>query len=210
MRAVEAPVVVVRNRVGFRLRPTPDVSCAAEMVSFWHLPSGQEHVAIVVPPLQGVPLVRVHSECLTGDLFGSARCDCGEQLSESFELFHHHGGVLLYMRQEGRGIGLYNKLDAYRVQDGGLDTFAANRYLGRGADERSFSECASMLKALDLGTIRLLSNNEQKRDALTAEGINVVEMVSTEVHLTEENSRYLRDKAAIAGHRLALESHLDA
>lgn len=179
------------------------------MISFCNLPSGREHVAILIPPITDVPLVRVHSECLTGDLFGSARCDCGGQLAESFELFHEQGGILLYMRQEGRGIGLYNKLDAYVVQDRGMDTFEANRYLGRGADEREFGECASMLSVLGVHTIRLLSNNLKKRDALEKGDIEVADMVYTKVHVTAENARYLRDKASIAGHQIVVDGFAD-
>ncbi|WP_416968510.1 GTP cyclohydrolase II [Streptomyces sp. 4F14] len=190
---VRARVPVTLNRAG----------TTAELVTFTELADHQEHVAVVVPaPRRTVPLVRLHSECLTGDVFGSARCDCGPQLEESLHLVARDGGAVLYLRQEGRGIGLYNKLDAYVLQDRGSDTFEANRLLGRGEDERDYTAAAEMLRALGLTRIRLLSNNPDKAEQLTALGIEVVERVPTGVYLTGENGRYLDAKARHAGHTL--------
>jgi GTP cyclohydrolase II len=148
-----------------------------------------------------VPLVRVHSECLTGDLFGSERCDCGPQLRESLGLLSARGGYLLYLRQEGRGIGLYAKVDAYLLQDAGLDTFAANRMLGYRDDERSFGVAAEMLWALGLREVDLVTNNPDKRAQLEAHGVVVRAQVRTSTHLTQHNGAYLSAKEA-AGHRV--------
>lgn len=199
-----ASPVGIRTRVPFRLQPRPWLSVDAEMVSFNNLASGAEHVAIV----HGVPrnggLIRVHSECLTGDVFGSTRCDCGDQLLESIELIAEEGGVILYMRQEGRGIGLYRKLEAYLIQDAGADTFAANEALGRGADERTYGECAAMLSALGLDTVELVTNNPSKIESLRLSGINITTVRPTGVHVTPENAGYLQDKAWLGGHNLAV------
>ena len=128
----------------------------------------------------GTPLVRLHSECLTGDVFGSERCDCGPQLREGVEAVAATGGFLLYLRQEGRGIGLYAKLDAYALQDTGMDTYEANLALGHGEDERDYTAAAQMLSALGANSIRLLSNNPDKAAQLTAHGISVSERVPPE------------------------------
>ena len=177
----------------------------AEIVTFSGLPDEGEHVACLLPAADGsVPLVRLHSECLTGDVFGSARCDCGPQLDEALQRIAAEGGALLYLRQEGRGIGLYNKLDTYLLQDQDIDTFAANRAIGRGEDERGYAMAAAMLRALDLTRIRLLTNNPEKVRQLVAHGIEVEEVIPTGVHLTEENARYLTAKANVGGHNLTL------
>ena len=122
-----------------------------------------------------VPLVRPHSECLTGDVFGSQRCDCGAQLREAVERIAEAGGYLLYLRQEGRGIGLYSKLDAYLLQDAGLDTYEANLALGHAEDERDYTSAAQMLAALDVNTVALLSNNPDKAAQLTRLGVTVTD-----------------------------------
>jgi GTP cyclohydrolase II len=150
-------------------------------------------------------LVRLHSECLTGEVFGSTRCDCGPQLDEAFGMLAVHGGALLYLRQEGRGIGLYNKLDTYLLQSGDIDTFEANRLIGRGADERGYLTAAVMLRALGLPRIRLLTNNPDKVRQLRAHGIDVVETLPTGVHLTPDNARYLAAKAR-GGHHIPLHA----
>ncbi|MCN9244731.1 GTP cyclohydrolase II RibA [Streptomyces sp. RY43-2] len=176
----------------------------AELVTFHDLPDAQEHIACVLPHPPGtVPLVRMHSECLTGDMLGSARCDCGPQLDEALTALADEGGVLLYLRQEGRGIGLYNKLDTYVLQDQDIDTFSANRLIGRGEDERDYRAAAAMLRALGLHRIRLLTNNPDKVAQLRALGIRVEDVVPTGVHLTPHNARYLSAKAG-SGHTLAL------
>ncbi|MCD4534250.1 GTP cyclohydrolase II RibA [Nocardioides sp. cx-169] len=198
------PSVGVRTRVPFRLQPRPWLCVEAEMVSFNNLPSGAEHVAILHGSPQPGCLVRVHSECLTGDVFGSTRCDCGDQLRESLELIAKEGGVILYMRQEGRGIGLYKKLEAYVIQDAGADTFAANEALGRRADERDYGECATMLRALGLEEIELMTNNPSKIESLRQSGLTIAAVRSTGLHITPENADYLQQKASIGGHSLAL------
>ncbi|MFD2096959.1 GTP cyclohydrolase II [Corallincola platygyrae] len=185
----------------------------AEIISFNGLESGCEHVAMrfkgththntgTNSTTSDIPLVRMHSECLTGDVFHSSRCDCGEQLNEAISLLHVEGGILLYLRQEGRGIGLYNKLDAYELQDTGLNTYEANVKLGFGEDQREFSEAAEMLKALGITHIRLLSNNPRKTEQLKAAGITVETMVNTSVHLKPGNSDYLKAKKQHGNHQL--------
>lgn len=180
--------------------------------TFTGLADGREHLAIglgswaaalhEVPRSGGPPLVRLHSECLTGDVLGSERCDCGPQLHESILRISREGGLLLYLRQEGRGIGLYEKLDAYTLQDAGLDTYAANEALGHGADERDYTAAAQMLDALGVRRLRLLSNNPDKAEQLTQGGITVVERVPTRVHLSPANALYLAAKASVGAHTL--------
>ncbi|WP_143342605.1 GTP cyclohydrolase II RibA, partial [Crossiella equi] len=145
-----------------------------------------------------------HSECLTGDVFGSARCDCGPQLREAVERIAEVGGVLLYLRQEGRGIGLYNKLDAYALQDAGLDTYAANTALGLPEDGRDYGPAAQMLADLGIGELDLLTNNPDKAGQLASHGVRVRATVPTGVYVTENNLRYLRAKVDHTGHTLAL------
>jgi GTP cyclohydrolase II len=148
--------------------------------------------------------VRPHSECLTGDVFGSERCDCGPQLREAAERITDAGGFLLYLRQEGRGIGLYAKLDAYALQDAGLDTYEANVALGHGEDERDYTAAAQMLAAVGADRVRLLSNNPDKAAQLDVLGITVTEQVRTGVHLSEANARYLSTKRDHTAHLLDL------
>ena len=149
-----------------------------------------------------MPLVRPHSECLTGDVFGSQRCDCGAQLREAVERIADSGGFLLYLRQEGRGIGLYAKLDAYALQDAGLDTYEANLALGHREDERSYLVAAQMLHALGVSRIALLSNNPDKARQLRRFGVTVTARVPTGVHLSATNARYLATKARRGAHTL--------
>ncbi len=137
-------------------------------------------------------------------MFGSERCDCGPQLREAVERIAAEGGFLLYLRQEGRGIGLYAKLDAYALQDAGLDTYEANVALGRGEDERDYTVAAQMLRALGVDRIRLLSNNPDKAAQLDGLGIQVTERVRTEVHLSAANSRYLQAKRDHTAHTIDL------
>ena len=180
----------------------------AEVTTFTGLADGGEHLALRLGPPADVPLVRLHSECLTGDVLGSERCDCGPQLHEAVQRIDAHGGYLLYLRQEGRGIGLYAKLDAYALQDEGLDTFEANLALGYAADARDYTVAAQMLEALGVPRLRLLSNNPDKAGQLTGHGLEV-ELVPTAVHLSSANARYLAAKAR-QGHRLCDGSWSDA
>ena len=150
-----------------------------------------------------LPLVRPHSECLTGDVLGSQRCDCGPQLREAVERIAEAGGYLLYLRQEGRGIGLYAKLDAYALQDAGLDTYQANRALGYAEDERDYTVAAQMLQALGLTRVALLSNNPDKAAQLDRLGVTVTERIPTGLHLSAINARYLAAKARQGGHTLS-------
>ena len=202
----EIPAATVRTRVPVPLRFGDGYSVDAEMITFHGLVDGLEHLAVRLgdPHAAAVPLVRLHSECLTGDVFGSARCDCGPQLREAVERIAATGGYLLYLRQEGRGIGLYNKLDAYALQDDGLDTYAANAALGLPEDARDYSAAAQMLTALDADRIRLLSNNPDKAEQLTALGIDVAERVPTGAHVTDSNLRYLRAKVEHTRHTIHL------
>ena len=148
-------------------------------------------------------LTRVHSECFTGDLLGSLRCDCGDQLRGAIAEIEAAGaGVLLYLAQEGRGIGLINKLRAYELQDRGYDTIDANEQLGFDADERVYQPAAKMLRELGFTTIRLLTNNPDKVDALKRTGIKVAERVAHSFPANKHNEFYLRTKAAKAGHTL--------
>ena len=197
------PAATVRTRVRVPLRFADGYSATAEVVTFDGLADGAEHLALVFgAPVR--PLVRLHSECLTGDVFGSARCDCGPQLREAVERIDGAGGVLLYLRQEGRGIGLYAKLDAYALQEAGLDTYEANVALGRGEDERDYTPAAQMLLALGARRIRLLSNNPDKAAQLEAHGVEVTERIPTGVHLSPANLRYLATKATHTAHTLDL------
>ncbi|GGZ86153.1 GTP cyclohydrolase-2 [Streptomyces bluensis] len=195
-----------RSRVRVPLRFHDGYGVDAELVTFHGLADGQEHVAVVLgePAPGAVPLVRLHSECLTGDVFGSARCDCGPQLREAVERIAERGGVLLYLRQEGRGIGLYNKLDAYALQDEGLDTYAANAALGLPEDARDYTAAAQMLQALGIDALDLLSNNPDKAQQLRDLGIKVHTRVPTGVFTTAHNVRYLRAKVLQTQHTLPL------
>lgn len=164
----------------------------------------EEAVALVFGDIHAAPpLVRIHSQCLTGDVFGSLRCDCRQQLEMALSLIAQAGaGVLLYELQEGRGIGLMPKLQAYQLQDKGLDTVQANEQLGFKADHREFQLPAEVLKALGLKQVKLLSNNPQKVAALEAAGIEVVERVPCEVEPHAASERYLNTKKEKLGHLL--------
>jgi GTP cyclohydrolase II len=190
----------IRRRISIPLHFADGYSTTATAVSFTGLADAQQHLTLELGRPSAVPLVRLHSECLTGDVFGSQRCDCGPQLRESVELIAEQGGYVLYLRQEGRGIGLYDKLDAYALQDGGLDTYDANLALGHRADERDYGGAAQMLRALGVTRIRLLSNNPDKRAQLADLGITITEQIPTGLHLTEANADYLSAKARRGGH----------
>ena len=182
----------------------------AEIVAFRSPDDMREHVALVVGAQSAdrVPLVRLHSECLTGDMFGSLKCDCGPQLDGALtamgdEAAHGGGwGVLLYLRQEGRGIGLINKLRAYRLQDQGFDTLEANQRLGLPAEARDFPVAARMLDLLGIRKIRLMTNNPAKVASFAAAGIEVAERVPHQLPANAHNTRYLATKRDRAGHLL--------
>jgi GTP cyclohydrolase II len=208
------PAAALRTSVTVPLRFPDGYATTAAVSTFAGLADAQEHLLLGLGDWQGAlrraalggpaPLVRPHSECLTGDVFGSERCDCGPQLRESVERIAEAGGFLLYLRQEGRGIGLYAKLDAYALQDAGLDTYEANTALGRGEDERDYTAAAQMLLAVGADRIRLLSNNPDKATQLEDLGIAVTERVPTGVHLTDANARYLTAKRDHTSHTLSL------
>jgi len=211
--ALRLPTATIRTQVSVPLRFADGYSAAARVFSFDGLVDGQEHLAFGLGDRAAVvsargrepaPLVRPHSECLTGDVFGSQRCDCGAQLREAVERIADSGGFLLYLRQEGRGIGLYAKLDAYALQDKGLDTYEANLALGHGEDERSYLVAAQMLQALGVSRIALLTNNPDKARQLRRFGVTVAALVPTGVHLSAANARYLGTKARRGAHTLGL------
>lgn len=166
-----------------------------------------EHFVLTRPAVfaNKVPLVRIHSECITGDLFGSCKCDCGHQLQQSLALISAEGGILIYLRQEGRGIGLANKLKAYALQEKGLDTVEANIELGLPADNRGYENACQILKFLGVDTLALLTNNPAKVKALEDFGITVTQRLPLEVGATDENTGYLKTKKEKMGHLLEMD-----
>ncbi len=181
----------------------PIAACDDCTLVLFREPHGDaEHLAIVVgePDLSQPVPVRMHSACLTGDLLGSLRCDCGDQLRLGIEHLAETGGVLLYLSQEGRGTGLANKLRAYRLQDAGLDTIDADRYLGFNADERDFGPALAMLKQLGIPRIRLLTNNPHKIDFMQRGGLDVVDRLALLAPVNAFNARYVQTKHERAGH----------
>ncbi len=207
------PAATIRTEVELPLRLADGYATRARAFTFDGLVDGGEHVALALGDRAAgskaaqqlpVPLIRLHSECLTGDVFGSERCDCGPQLREAVERIAAAGGYLLYLRQEGRGIGLYSKLEAYALQDTGIDTYEANLALGHGEDERSYAAAAQMLHALGASRVVLLSNNLDKARQLRAFGVTVVAQVRTGVHVSAANVRYLEAKARRGKHLLHL------
>jgi GTP cyclohydrolase II len=175
-------------------------------ISVYAAADGKEHVVLSLGDLGGEPpLVRIHSECLTGDALFSLRCDCGAQLEAALERIADEGrGAVLYLRQEGRGIGLGNKIRAYALQDRGADTVEANHQLGFPADGREYGLAIELLKCLDLTRIRLMTNNPRKFDAMNRDGIEVVERVALESGRNPHNAKYLDAKRAKLGHWLTL------
>jgi len=177
--------------------------------AFEDVETGKEHVALSMGDLtNGQPaLARLHSECLTGDGFGSLRCDCGPQLEAAMRLVAEAGhGVILYLRQEGRGIGLVNKIRAYALQDTGADTVEANEQLGFGADLREYAMCGDMLRHLGVTQVRLMTNNPKKVAAVEANGVQVVERVPLISGLNPHNEGYMQTKTDKMGHLLPDES----
>lgn len=202
---MENPIVKVRTEV--------DISLAsggvATFYSFTGFARHAEHACLRFGDKNDkTPLVRLHSECLTGDIFGSLRCDCGNQLKEAIDVLSKEGGILLYLKQEGRGIGLYHKLEAYKLQDMGLDTFEANKKLNFPEDARSFECAAQMLKAIDVHRIRLLTNNPDKKNALEKFGIEVEDVINTGVFANAHNIFYLKAKAEKHHHAIKLDEIL--
>lgn len=199
-----ATTACIRTSVRIPIRVEDGSYVIARMVSFHGLIDGREHLAVIFKDAlaQSSPLVRIHSECLTGDVFRSARCDCGAQCQEAISVMHSQGGVFLYLRQEGRDIGLYNKIDAYMLQDAGMDTFEANRALNFRDDQRDYTSAAQMLLALGIQQIELFSNNPEKVRQLRNLGITISRQRRTRAHVTEQNRRYLLAKVKYADHNI--------
>ena len=209
------PILTIRDIIAHRVAnetlvdevaraqlPTEHSPVPLEVRAFRSRLDGTEHLALIRNPLQGTPLVRLHSECLTGDALGSLRCDCGPQLQEALrQIATGHGGALIYLRgQEGRGIGLANKIRAYTLQDQGHDTVEANTALGFAPDARDYGIAGQILRALGISRLRLLSNNPGKAEALEHHGIAVVERVPLEIPANPYNWRYLATKRDKFGH----------
>jgi GTP cyclohydrolase II len=171
------------------------------MRAYRDLDTGADHIAIVSGSPQNGALVRVHSECLTGEVFGSLKCECGPQLEAALDTIHEYGGVVIYLRgHEGRGIGLINKLKAYRLQEDGLDTLDANVALGLPTDARDYVAAAEILHDLGISSIRLMTNNPDKREQLTRHGVQVTETMPLVVGLGVENRSYIDTKRDRMGH----------
>ncbi|MFQ3664846.1 MAG: GTP cyclohydrolase II [Sphingomonadaceae bacterium] len=190
--------LAIVSRARLPLAGAEDTQC----IAFRPADGGPEHLALVIGTPGDTPLVRLHSACLTGDVLGSLKCDCGPQLRAAVAAIAAEGGVLLYLQQEGRGIGLLNKLRAYALQDQGHDTVDANLRLGFEADERDFDLAAAMLQALDIARVRLLTNNPEKLAALEAAGIAVVARVPLALPPNPHNEAYLATKRLRQGHQL--------
>ncbi len=182
-----------------------------EFIPFRQTSNGLEHAALVKGTwTRDEPvLVRLHSSCFTGDIFGSMRCDCGPQLHKAMQMVEAEGkGVVIYLSQEGRGIGLFNKIRAYKLQDEGMDTVQANLKLGFGEDERDYGVGASIMRELGLGKVRLVSNNPVKRAGLEGYGISIVETIPLLIESNPYNEFYLRTKASKMGHNLTCHKHI--
>lgn len=214
--SMRPPTATIRTQVDLPLRFADGYVTDARVFSFEGLIDDGEHLAFALGdrtapfPADGsrVPLIRLHSECLTGDVFGSERCDCGPQLREAVERIAAAGGYVLYLRQEGRGIGLYSKLEAYALQDAGADTYEANLALGHAEDERSYLAAAQMLHALGASRVDLLSNNPDKTRQLRSWGVTVVDLLPTGVFVSDANQRYLETKARRGRHTLDVSGEL--
>ena len=177
------------------------------IIGYRSLNSNEEFVVVVQGELRPdqPTLVRIHSQCLTGDVFGSTKCDCGQQLRKAMELIQREGsGAIVYQQQEGRGIGIINKIRAYALQDEGADTIEANEKLGLAVDLRCYRQCAEILAHLGVNSVRLMSNNPEKIRALEEMGLKVVERVSLETSPTDAARNYLRTKKEKMGHLLEL------
>ena len=176
-----------------------------KLIAFTQTNTNEEHLALVKGEWdqdEAIP-VRVHSSCMTGDIFGSCRCDCGEQLAAAMEYIEAHGkGAIVYMNQEGRGIGLLNKLRAYKLQEGGLDTVEANIKLGFGMDDRDYGVGAQILRDIGVGKMKLMSNNPKKRTGLLSYGLEVVDTIPLQIEANPHNKNYLKTKKEKLGHKL--------
>ena len=174
-----------------------------ELIAFEQITTGEIHLAIKKGDWKNdeAVMVRVHSSCMTGDILGSLRCDCGDQLHRSLKMIEQEGkGLVLYMNQEGRGIGLLNKLKAYKLQEQGLDTVEANLQLGFGVDERDYGVGAQILRQLGISKMRLMSNNPRKRAGLSGYGLEIVETIAIEIKPNKHNEKYLTTKRDKLGH----------
>jgi 3,4-dihydroxy 2-butanone 4-phosphate synthase/GTP cyclohydrolase II len=215
----DIPLVTIKDLINYRIRHETLIKEIAtthlplhaygifEMKAFENALDSAEHFALLRSPKisNKVPLVRIHSECITGDVFGSCKCDCGEQLKQSMQQLADEGGVLIYLRQEGRGIGLANKLKAYALQEQGYDTVEANLQLGFPADSRDYAVAYQILKYLGLPAIRLLTNNPKKVEAIEQYGLKVIERIPLMVQPTRDNMSYLKTKKQKLGHLLTIE-----
>ncbi len=215
----QIPMVTIKDLIEYRIQhetliseevsstiPLRDHGSFTMTVFSNDLDDGEHFVLTKTPVVANqVPLVRIHSECITGDVFHSCKCDCGNQLEQSLQLIAKEGGLLIYLRQEGRGIGLVNKLKAYAVQDSlGLDTVEANLHLGLPADKRDYAIAYQILKYLGIGAIRLLTNNPLKIEAIERLGVVVHERIALETESNEDNEKYLKTKKNKLGHFLTL------
>jgi GTP cyclohydrolase II len=187
VRAVAVQAAAIRQRIRLPLRLGDGYSTTATIVSFSGLTDVRQHVALEFgrPAAAELPMVRLHGECLTADVFASRRCDCGPQLRDAVERITEHGGYVLYLRQEGRGIGLYDKLDAYARQERGPDAYDADLVLGHRSDECDYTSAAQMLHALGADRIVLLSNNPDEGAQLARLGITIARQVPAALHLAE-------------------------
>ena len=218
-REHDIPIVTIKDLIDYRIQneslvePTATTRLPLEkhgdftMTLFKNQLDEQEHFALSKKPTNThqAPLVRIHSECITGDVFGSCKCDCGSQLEQSLSLIAAEGGVLIYLRQEGRGIGLTNKLKAYALQEKGYDTVDANVELGLPVDSRNYAVAFQILKHMNVDRVRLLTNNPHKVEAMMQYGIQVTERVPLLVNTTPENQAYLRTKQEKLGHFLVVK-----
>ena len=216
----ELPIVSIEDLIAYRLRhetlierqvdvQLPTVFGDFELIAYGQLNNGQEHLALRKGSWsKDEPvLVRVHSSCMTGDIFGSCRCDCGPQLHKAMELIEADGkGVIFYMNQEGRGIGLLNKLKAYKLQEQGRDTVEANLELGFNSDERDYGVGAQILRDLGVTKMRLMTNNPKKRAGLIGYGLEIVEVVPLQIESNEHNRLYLQTKRDKMGHTIRIDS----
>lgn len=213
-------IITIEDLIKYRIKNEKIIEAASQaelptkygdfkIVAYVNKINGEHHIALVKGEAKGEEpiLVRVHSECLTGDVFGSLRCDCGEQLSKAMEAIEREGrGIILYMRQEGRGIGLVNKVKAYKLQDKGMDTVEANLALGFPEDLRDYGISAQILKDLGVKNIKLMTNNPKKISGIEEYGVKAVERVPIEMNQNEKNIYYLKTKKEKMGHLLHLEA----